>query len=80
MFYSPEFSNFMNNFRDLYLKIVSEKPYYVLFTGDFNAHSIRWWPNGDSNNEGTQLNILFSELGLRWSYSIKGQNENLFYN
>ena len=24
----------------------------------------QWWPNGDSNNEGTQLNLLFSELGL----------------
>ena len=25
---------------------------------------MQWWPGGDSNNEGTQLNILFNELGL----------------
>ena len=30
--------------------------------GNFNAHSVQWWPDGDSNNEGTQLDILFSEL------------------
>ena len=42
----------------------SEKPYFLIFTGDFNAHSLQWWPDGDSNNEGTQLNILLSELGL----------------
>ena len=52
---SPEFSNFLSNFKDLYSKIL---------TGDFNAHSLQRWPDGDSNNEGTQLNILLSELGL----------------
>ena len=36
----------------------------MIFTGDFNAYSEHWWPDGDSNSEGTQLNILFSELGL----------------
>ena len=61
---SPEFLNFMGNFMDLHTKILSEKPYYCIFTGDFNAHSVQWWPDGDNNNEGTQLNILFSELGL----------------
>ena len=25
---------------------------------------LQWWPNSGSNNEGTQLNILFSKLGL----------------
>ena len=61
---SPEFLNFIDNFRNLHSKISSEKPYLLIFTGDFNAHSVQWWPNGGSNNEGTQLNILFSELGL----------------
>ena len=61
---SPEFFNFIDNLRNLHSKISSEKPYFLIFTGDFNAHSVQWWPNGDSNNEGTQLNILFSELGL----------------
>ena len=61
---SPELFNFIDNFRNLHSKISSEKPYFLIFTGDFNAHSAQWWPNGDSNNEGTQLIILFSELGL----------------
>ena len=25
---------------------------------------MQWWPNGDSNTEGTQLKILFSKFGL----------------
>ena len=58
---SPEFLNFIDNFTDLHSRISSEKPYLLIFPGDFNAHSLH---NGDSNNEGTQLNLLFSELGL----------------
>ena len=58
---SPDFLNFNDNFRNLHSKISSEKPYFLIFTGDFNA---QWWSNGDSNNEGTQLNILFTEVGL----------------
>ena len=61
---SPEVLNFIDNFRNLHSNISSEKPYFLIFAGDFDAHSVQWWPNGDSNNEGTQLNILFSELGL----------------
>ena len=61
---SPEFFNFIDNFRDLHSKMSSEKPYFLIFPGDFIAHSVQWWPNGDSNNERTQLNLLFSELGL----------------
>ena len=57
---SPECFNFIDNFMDLHIT----KPYFLIFTGDFNAHSVQWWPNGDSNNEGTQLHLLFSELGL----------------
>ena len=61
---SPDFHNLMVNFTELHAQISSEKPYYIIFTGDFNAHSVQWWPDGDSNNEGTQFDILFSELGL----------------
>ena len=49
----PEFLNFMRNFKVLHSKILSEKPYFLIFTGDFNAHSMQLWPDGDSNNEGT---------------------------
>ena len=61
---SPEFLSLMRNFKVLHSKILSEKPYFLIFTGDFNAHSVHWWSDVDSNNEGTQLNILLSELGL----------------
>ena len=61
---SPEFLSFMDNLSSLHSKLLIENPYLIIFTGDFNAHSLHWWPGGDSNNEGIQLNILFSELGL----------------
>ena len=61
---SPEFYAFIEKFTDLQSKLLDIKPYYVIYTGDFNAHSINWWADGNSNNEGTQLDILFSELGL----------------
>ena len=61
---SLEFSDFLSNFSDLYSKILVENPYLTVFTGDFNAQSDQWWVEGGSNNQGSKLNILFSELGL----------------
>ena len=61
---SPEFHTFVGKFTDLHTKILNLRPYCVIYTDDFNAHSINWWSDGDSNTEGTQFNILFSELGL----------------
>ena len=61
---SPEFNSFVEKFTKLHSEIMNLKPYCVVYTGDLNAHSINWWSGGDSNNEGTQLDILFSELGL----------------
>ena len=61
---SPEFLTFTRKLRGLHTNILNERPYLLIFTGDFNAHSVQWWLNGDSNNEGTQLNILFCQLGL----------------
>ena len=61
---SVEFTNFLSNLSDLYTKILLENPYLTVFTGDFNAQSDQWWFDGGSNNQGTQLNILLSELGL----------------
>ena len=61
---SPEFHTFVGKFTDLHTKILNLRPYCVIYTGDFNDHSINWWSDGDSNTEGTQFNILFSELGL----------------
>ena len=28
------------------------------------THPVQWWPDDESNNEGTHLDILFYELGL----------------
>ena len=46
--HKAEFLNFIDNFRDLHSNISSEKPYFLIFTGDLNAHSVQWWPS-DSN-------------------------------
>ena len=61
---SPEFANFVKNFEQLYMNILNEKPYTMLFAGDFNAHSINWWPEGDNTSEGIQLDNIFSDLNL----------------
>ena len=45
---SPEFDDFLTNFRNLYSKIEAENPYATFFAGDFNGHSQLWWPDGDT--------------------------------
>ena len=54
----------MANFENLYSKIKDEKPLATFFTGDFNAHSEFWWPDGDTTPEGTELEELFTRLSL----------------
>ena len=61
---SPEFRTILTNFANLYSKIKAEKPFATFFAGDFNAHSSLWWPGGDTNPEGTELDDLFTLLGL----------------
>ena len=36
----------------------------MFFTGDFNAHSQNWWPDGNTNNEGIAIDNLLSALDL----------------
>ena len=36
----------------------------LTFTGDFNAHSQFWWPDGDSTPEGTEIEDLITSQGL----------------
>ena len=59
-----EFQNFTTDFHNLHTKIKSEHPFAVFYTGDFNSHSQAWWPLGDSTLEGTDLDDLFTKLGL----------------
>ena len=61
---SPEFQTFLLNFENLYSKIKAENPLAIFFTGDFNAHSQLWWPGGDTTQEGTVIDELFTKLGL----------------
>ena len=61
---SPEFDIFLLDLENLYKKIKDEKPYSSFFTGDFNGHSQSWYPQGDTNAEGEQLDNLFSNLNL----------------
>ena len=61
---TPEFEKFVHDFEELNLKIKNENPYTILYAGDFNAHSLNWWSQGDSTNEGIQLDNLFSDLNL----------------
>ena len=61
---SAEFANFLSNVTNLYSKIKSENSYVPFFAGDFNAHSQLWWPDGNTTTEGTEIDNLFSYLGL----------------
>ena len=36
----------------------------MYFTGDFNGHSQIWWPDGDTNQEGRDIEDLFASLNL----------------
>ena len=61
---SPEFRDFLSNFEIFYSNIKTENPFAVFFTGDFNAHSQFWWPDGDTTPEGTEIEELITNLGL----------------
>ena len=61
---SPNFQAFLSNFRNLHTKIKAENPFATFFTGDFNAHSQFWWPDGDTTLEGTEIEHLLTSLGL----------------
>ena len=62
---TPQFTKFLNDFKDLYNKISKENPFSTFYTGDFNAHSQQWYPDGDTNNEGALLVDLFDSLDLK---------------
>ena len=61
---SLEFEAFLLNFKTLYTKIEAENPFATFFTGDFNGHSQSWWPDGDTNKEGSVMENLFTSLNL----------------
>ena len=56
---TPQFKEFLENFKNLHTNICSENPYAMFFTGDFNGHSQTWWPAGNTNVEGREIEELF---------------------
>ena len=61
---SPEFTNFLSNFTNLYSKIKNENPFATFFPGDFNGHTQIWWRHGNTTIEGREIENLLSSLGL----------------
>ena len=61
---SVEYSSFLSNLNELYAKIKLEKPYMTFFTGDFNAHSQLWYPDGISTPEGEGIENFILSQGL----------------
>jgi hypothetical protein len=59
---SPKFQEFLSNFENLYSKIKTKNSFTIYVTGDFNAHSQFWCPDGDTTLEGTQIEELFTKL------------------
>ena len=58
------FKKFLTDFETLCEQIRKEKPHAVFFTGDVNGHTQEWYPEGDTNAEGTKLEELFTNLNL----------------
>ena len=52
---SLKFQTFLSNFKNPHLKIYGENLFATFFTGDFNALSQFWWPDGDANPEGMEI-------------------------
>ena len=62
--HAPEFLDFLSNVANLYSKIKNENPYASFFTGDFNGHSLFWWPDGDTTAEGREIENILSSISL----------------
>ena len=43
---------------------MTESSYATFCTGDFNGHSQLWWPDGDTNAEGREIEDLLTSLNL----------------
>ena len=61
---SLEFERFLSAFKNLHTNIMAENPHATFFTGDFNGHSQFWWPDGDTNAEGREIEDLLTSLNL----------------
>ena len=64
LYRSPAHNYTLSDFENLHMKIKAENPFAVFYTGDFNAHSQFWWPDGNTSPEGMEIDELFTKLGL----------------
>ena len=54
----------MFDLKKIYSSIKSENPLAMFFTSDFNAYSQFWLPDGDTTDQGTDIDELFTKLWL----------------
>ena len=59
-----EFDTFIQKFDQICQLIINEKPYTMLFTGDFNAHLKQWSESDSDNSFGIELQKIFDSHGL----------------
>ena len=59
----PIFKSFCQILK-IYMQKLKQNPFTTFFTGDFNAHSQFWWPDGNSTPEGRAIEHLLTSLGL----------------
>ena len=60
-----EFDNFLFGFEQLLSKLVKNKPPFIAILGDFNARLSNWWNEDITTIEGTHIDSLASENGLK---------------
>ena len=59
-----KFDQFLLNFKQLTSDRISQNPYFILVTGDFNVRLSSCWKNDLTRNEGTQVDAITSSYGL----------------
>ena len=61
---SDDFVLFMQRLELLLDYMRDEKPYCIIFTGDFNCRSQQWWPGHIENEEGVALDEFIESNNL----------------
>ena len=59
-----EFEFFADNLEPNLDSIALRNPYLIVFLGDFNAQTNRWYPSGKITYEGTRIDGITSQFGL----------------
>ena len=63
---SPDvFEKFTDNFELNLDKIANKNPYLIVILGDFNAKSSNWYKHDTTIYEGSKINAITSQFGLK---------------